>query len=102
MKHSTTQFFSPDVDILRNEKEYLLVADLPGMVEDEVSIAVHEGRLSLEASKADGKSGFRRAFRLSEDIDQEHIDATMNNGVLKIRMAKVSEPQARRIAIQGS
>ena len=81
----------PRVDLLEHETEFVLVADLPGMKEDDFNIAVQDNVLTLEGKRTfehvehgDGRSHyserasgtFCRRFLLSTAVNAEQITAT--------------------------
>ena len=78
--------FSPDVDIFENEKEIVLLADMPGVKADDLNIDLRDNTLSLigEVSNDAGEveegivieyqtGRYARQFTLSEVINQENI-----------------------------
>ena len=107
--------FSPDVDIFENNQEIVLLADLPGVKADNVSIDLHENILSIlgEISPSEGPDEedivieyeigrFVRQFTLSEVVDQEGINAKLENGVLRLVLPKVKKVAPRKITVQAS
>ena len=102
-------------DVLENEKEILIVAELPGMKREEIKIAVENDLLSIHGDKkAEEESGeerseslvrertfghFLRSFLLPKYADKEKISAEYKDGVLKIRIPK-KEDVVRRIEIR--
>src|SRR6188508_2248693 len=75
--------FSPDVDIIEDEKEYLVKADLPEMKKEEVKVMVENGVLSITGERKTEKEEknktfhriersfgtFERTFTMPEDAD---------------------------------
>ena len=107
--------FSPDVDIFENDQEIVLLADLPGVKADHLNIDLRENILSIlgEISPSEGPDEediaieyevgrFVRQFTLSEVIDQEGINAKMENGVLRLTLPKVKKAAPRKITVQAS
>ena len=104
--------FSPNVDIFEDDQALTIVADMPGVPSENVSIDLRNDVLSLSGvplvsvtekeehvlqEYATGK--YFRQFTLSEVIDQEHIDAKLNNGVLRVTLPKVGPAKPRKIEI---
>jgi HSP20 family protein len=107
--------FTPDVDIFETEKELTLLADMPGVKPADINIDLREGMLTLEGdvknpqleNEVELLSEYRtgkyyRQFNLSEIIDQAKIDATMTDGVLRLRLPKVEAVKPRKITIKAS
>jgi HSP20 family molecular chaperone IbpA len=105
--------FTPSVDIFETEHDITLLADLPGVTADHLSIDLRENTLTLSAdAEADEKTGvediireyetgkYYRQFTLSEVIDQAKIDAKLNDGVLRLTLPKVEKAAPRKIEIK--
>lgn len=102
----------PRVDIYENGEEFLLVADLPGVKGDGLSINVENAELTLEATRSSTTSGailvseqrdvdYRRSFVLPQGIDREKIDAELKNGVLRLHLPKSDALRPRQIQVRA-
>ena len=107
-KEMAADFFSPRVDIKEKKGKYEITADLPGVSNEDLSVTLDNGVLTIEASteeekteEEDGKvirkerrSGkFMRSFNLGSDVKESDIKAKFKNGVLKLTVP-TSEKQA--------
>jgi len=105
----------PRVDVLEDDTGITLLADLPGVPKDQLVLKVEgdtllvEGSVApltpdkLEATYAELRvPRYRRGFTLSRELDAEHIDANLKDGVLRLRIPKQAHAQPRRIQIQSS
>lgn len=106
--------FSPAVDIFETETEITVLADMPGVTADQLQIDLREGVLTLEGHVATAQSEgqqvvvteyvesgtYFRRFTLSDTIDQERINATLTDGVLRLELPKVAKAQPRRIQVK--
>lgn len=103
--------YTPAVDIADSKSETVLIMDLPGASEKDVDIAVEKNILTIKASQGEaayegkqlvyseyGTGGYHRSFVLSDDVDVEHIGASMKNGVLTVKLPK-SSPVSRKISV---
>jgi HSP20 family protein len=45
---------------------------------------------------------FQRSFSLTDQIDQENIEATVKDGVLRLRLPKAPQAKARKIAVKAA
>lgn len=104
--------FSPLVDIFEDDQALTIVADMPGVPSENVSIDLQEDTLTLtgvptltvseseETLVQEFEIGkFFRQFRLSEVIDQPHIKANLNNGVLRVTLPKIGPAKPRKVQI---
>ena len=104
--------FTPDVDIFESENEITMLADMPGVTSDNIAIDLNEGVLTLTgdvkpwegADETDVMVEFEigkyyRQFTLSEIIDQERIEAKLENGVLRLTLPKAEKAKPRKITV---
>ena len=107
--------WSPAVDMVENENELLVTADVPGVKLEDVEIKIEDGTLSFGGKrefKKEEKAGgyhriersygsFQRAFALPESVDVEKTQAAYDNGVLKITLPKkeVAKPKTIKVAV---
>ncbi|KAA0089041.1 Hsp20/alpha crystallin family protein [Trinickia soli] len=105
----------PAVDIVEDKTGVTVWADLPGVPKDKLDIRVHDGNLSIEAeaviSMPDGlnmthrevrASRYVRAFSVSADLDTAKIDASLQDGVLTLRIPRREAALPRRIEVKGA
>jgi HSP20 family protein len=106
--------FSPAFEVKETADSFVLKADVPGVDEKDLDIAVHNGTLTVSGHRAaeerkDGDSyalyerqygSFSRSFALPETADGERIEAKLDSGVLTLTIAKRVEAKPRKIAIK--
>ncbi len=103
---------TPDVDIFVNDDEILLVADLPGVGKEDLSINLENNTLTIEAAFSAGFSGtcqrrefdatdYRRVFTLPKGIDVEKTAAELSNGVLSLHLPKSSAVKPYQIKVKS-
>src|SRR5262249_15706430 len=100
-----------------HEKAFVLVADLPGMQQEDINVSVQDNVLTLEGKRPfehteNGQGRYRysertsgtfcRRFMLSTPVNAEKITATYKNGVLEVHLPEAGEAQPERIAVQAS
>ncbi len=104
-RHSSHQF--PSVDLIQQDDEIVLLVDLPGMEQQDVQLEVQDDILTISGSRAavtakrqERWSGdFERKVRL-HDLDQDGITASMDQGVLTVKIPKpYKKVGARKIKI---
>jgi hypothetical protein len=99
--------------VSKTAKEYLVEVDLPGVAREDVAVDLagnelvidgeindreHEGVFRQRARRA-GRFSFRAL--LPQDVDADHIEANLADGVLSVRAPKTEKAKARRIAISS-
>jgi HSP20 family protein len=108
--------WSPRVDVLEREGQYVIRADLPGMTKDEVAVEVEEGMLILHGerkheNKEEREGGFYRecsygsfyrAIPLPEGVEFAKATAEFKNGVLEVTIPAPVRPEQkpRRLEIR--
>lgn len=105
----------PRIDLFDAGDAIILLAELPGVKEDDVEIVLEKDRLTISGLVADrAPEGYRkvysefyhgdykRSFILSSDIAREDIEASLINGVLRLSLPKAETAKARKIELQGS
>lgn len=108
--------WAPPVDIFETADRLVLRAELPGFTEDQVSLRIENGILSIEGErKFEEKSGsenyhriersygkFVRSFSLpAAQFDTEKIGASMSNGILTVELPRREETKPKRIKIHA-
>jgi HSP20 family molecular chaperone IbpA len=106
--------FTPSVDIFENDKEIVLLADMPGVQAKALNIDLRDNTLTLDGEveplEAAGEEDvlaeyevgkYYRQFSVSEVIDQEKIDAQLKDGVLRLTLPKVEKAAPRTITVQA-
>lgn len=89
----------PLVDVFESNKEFLLVADLPGVAKEALDITVEGGQLELRAET--DTLEYRRSFALGDDVDLDAVEAKLERGELEIHLPKRAEAQVRKIAVKA-
>ena len=105
--------FTPAVDIFETDKEITLLADMPGVKAGNLTIDLRDNILTLSADvppveNADEEDilveyetgKYYRQFTLGELINQEKIDAKLNDGVLRLKLPKVEKATPKRIVVK--
>jgi HSP20 family molecular chaperone IbpA len=105
--------FTPSVDIFETDKEITLLADMPGVKADDLTIDLRDNILTLSADIAPVDDSneedilkeyeigrYYRQFTLGELINQKNIDAKLNNGVLRLSLPKVEKATPKKITVK--
>lgn len=106
--------FVPAIDVVEEEDAVKLTAEVPGMTKEDLDVSIDNGVLTLSGEKKEEQSSeqagyhrverrygtFERRIRLPEYVDAENIEATYEDGVLKLTMPKAEGARARSIQIK--
>jgi HSP20 family molecular chaperone IbpA len=105
--------FTPPVDIFETDREITVLADMPGVSADGIKIDLQNDVLTIsgdvkpweDAGESDVLVEFEigkyyRQFTLSEIIDQNKIEAGLENGVLRLNLPKSEKALPRQIAVK--
>jgi len=107
--------FVPAVDIFESEKEITLLADLPGVKSDDLKIDLRDNVLTLSGDVAPFEGAderdvfveyevgkYYRQFTLSEEINQNKIEAELKDGVLRLILPKVEKAVPKQITVKAA
>jgi HSP20 family protein len=109
------RIFIPRADIYETADHIVVAVDIPGCQEDQIDITLEKNVLTLRASvEANGLVGYslilaeyevgdyQRSFKLSNEVNQEKIEATYKEGVLRLFLAKAEAAKAKKIMIKAA
>ena len=102
----------PALNIWEQEHELFVEAELPGYRQEDLDISVVGNELTLKGSRDDGTAEgvtfhrreratteFSRLVELPVDIDAEKVQATLQDGVLRIVLPKAETARPKRVPI---
>lgn len=104
---------APLVDIYENEDEILLHADMPGVVKDDITVSIDNGKLTLTGTRKIKTTGaaqweefgnveYRRNFSVPQTIDVAGINAVLKDGVLRLHLPKSEAAKPKQIEIKAA
>ncbi|MGN6726846.1 MAG: Hsp20/alpha crystallin family protein [Tepidisphaeraceae bacterium] len=105
--------WTPNVNLYESDACYLVCVDLAGVEKDKIDVVIHQNRLRLSGRRPAPVKGvsdecaqrvrihlmeidhgaFTREVELPEDIDENSITATYDNGLLWIEIPKLKAPR---------
>lgn len=100
-------------DIIEKEDKYVIEAELPGMHKDDIELEIDNDRLTISANKTqevkeeeedyirrERRSGsYQRSFYI-DNVNEDEIKASYDNGILKIYLPKEEPTKPKRRAIE--
>lgn len=105
----------PAVDILENDKEIIIKAELPGIDLSDVNLEITDNLLTMKGERqfeGDRKKenyhrversygGFHRSFTLPGTVDQSKINARLKDGILVVTLPKVETLKPKQIHVES-
>lgn len=105
--------FMPGIDISETDDQFHITAELPGMKKEDIDINLENRRLTISGERKfeneeKGKTyhrvetsygSFNRSFQLPDNVDENSISATYENGLLNITIDKDEEKVKKQIEI---
>ncbi len=104
--------FVPAVDIFESTDALILLADMPGVRAEDVSLDIKDDVLTIRGnvtaegegermlSEEFGTGDYYRQFILGKSIDQSRVAASMKNGVLTLTLPKAESVEPVKIAVK--
>jgi HSP20 family protein len=105
--------WSPPVDVYESPEDFLVIMEVPGVEPASIDISAAGNVLSLKGLKQAGDlpepqvqvrerlfGAFHRQITLPNEVDFDNAEATINQGVLKIRLPKRNAGKTRTIPIR--
>lgn len=104
--------WSGDVDIEESDDGWTVTARLPGVAAEEVIVEVEGRDLSIRSKTEELPEGvqepagrqryeFNYRFTIPGEVDSDAIDASMENGLLTVRLPRSAQARRRQISIGG-
>lgn len=106
------RYFSFNADIVENDEEVIVLADMPGVSAEKLDIDLRDNVLTIlgRVDEMDSRwnlvqgeyelGGYMRKFTLGSAIDQEKINAKIKDGVLTLVLPKADRLRPRKIKIE--
>ncbi|CAJ0779670.1 hypothetical protein LMG7141_00915 [Ralstonia condita] len=103
------------VDVTESDTSYAVVAEIPGARKEDIDVTVDRGTVMIAAKverqteKKEGERVIRserysgsmqRMFTLDAAIDESKVEATYENGLLRLTLPKKEASQQQRITIR--
>jgi len=112
----TVPEWAPAVDIIEDDKEYLIKVELAEVPKDEVKVTVEAGTLTISGERKAEKEEknrkfhrveryygrFVRSFSIPDDADDSKVNADYRDGVLRVHLAKSEKARPKQIEVKVS
>jgi HSP20 family molecular chaperone IbpA len=104
---------TPRTEILETKDDVVLVAEMPGVDETSVEVTLEDDVLTIRGKTEDPaleghrrvyaefeRGDYERSFALTDGADAGKIEASVKNGLLRVRVPK-ARPASRKIPVAG-
>jgi HSP20 family protein len=109
----TNQAWVPALDVWETEDEIVYALDLPGIPEENISVELDDGALTISAERertqqeSDDRfyrferrfGTFSRTFGVPQGVAESDVRADSRNGVLEVHVRKPEQPKPKRIQV---
>jgi HSP20 family protein len=106
--------WTPRVDIIEDEKEIVVKAELPEMKKEDVKVTVDEGVLTISGERTIEKEeknkkyhriesehgSFMRSFTLPTAVLSDQVSAEFRDGVLRVHLPKDTKARGKSVEIK--
>ncbi|MFL7837961.1 MAG: Hsp20/alpha crystallin family protein [Candidatus Promineifilaceae bacterium] len=110
-----SRVYIPQVDIYSDNDNIVILADMPGVADKDIDITLDKDILTINGFISNaaepegyelvhdeyGVGDYRRSFTLPDEIDRDNIEASLSNGVLRVKLPKAPEAQTRKITVKA-
>jgi HSP20 family protein len=104
------------LDLYETEQEYVAKLAVPGLKPDDFEITLQENVLTVSGQTQQEQTqeharyhiqeqhfgSFSRSIRFPGNIQVDQVEASLNNGILSIRVPKAEEAKPKRISVKVS
>jgi HSP20 family protein len=80
----------PLVDVMEENREVVILAELPGVERDDINLNAAENHLTISVDTAERK--YHKELSLPAMVDPKSAQASYKNGVLEVRLRKLEKP----------
>ncbi len=105
---------APSVDITEDDGKYVVTAELPGAKKEDITVEFENDVLTIRGEKRSEREekdehrrfvertygSFARSFSLPGNADPDRVEASIEDGVLTIEIAKRQEAKPKTVAVR--
>ena len=113
-RSATTPQGFPALNVYAHQDGIVITAELPGVKEDDLDITVHRDTVTLRGQRRDPISeaggyhrrerptgSFGRTFSLPFNVDPEHVEAKLRDGILTLTLHRPEQDKPKRIRVSA-
>jgi HSP20 family protein len=103
--------FTPLADVEETDEAYVVDIELPGVKKSDIDVEVADRRVVVSGERKEKErigllrrrtrswGRFRFEVAAPEPIDDDHVEATLSDGVLHLRIPKVTNTRRRQLKV---
>lgn len=107
--------WTPSGELIETTEGYLVKLETPGMKPEDIQVMLNGDILTLKGEKKQEEKredehwhvfersygAFQRTFALPGPVDANGVEATIENGVLEVRLIKSKESETKRVKVKA-
>ena len=114
LENKNEVYYIPRVDVSYNEEETVIMADMPGVDNDNVDVSIKGDELIVTGKNSinipqhfnikwqEYKLGnYRKSFKMTDSVDTQKISAVMKDGVLKLTLPNKKQSIPVKIKVKA-
>ncbi|MBY0370833.1 Hsp20/alpha crystallin family protein [bacterium] len=101
----------PACEVNETKDQFVIALDMPGVTKEDISIEVQGSRLVIAAERKEDTNAnrfvserrygrFERIFELGDKVDPSKVEASYQDGVLKVSLGKTESVKPRKVEIK--
>jgi HSP20 family protein len=109
-----TPRWAPTLDVAESDDAYHIDVEVPGLKPEDIDVTIDQGMLTVKGERRSEEEtrerqyhrierrygAFRRSITLPSHVDASRVEATYDNGVLRLTVPKTQAAQPKRITVQ--
>lgn len=109
----TVTEWAPLVDIVEDDNQYVITAELPGLKKEEIKVGVQDDVLTISGERKYEKEeknkkfhrierahgSFSRSFTIPENSDGDTVSAEFKDGILQVHLPKTETVKPKQIEV---
>jgi HSP20 family protein len=98
-RHKIREEQEPLVDVIEEDEDVVVVAELPGVEKDDINLHASEDHLAISVDTSERK--YHKELTLPARVNPKSAEASYRNGVLKVRLKKAKNAvKGERISVE--
>ncbi len=114
-EHASTRIWAPAVDIVEDQNEIVVKAELPGLKQEDIDIELTGDTLTIKGERSfddtERKDSyvrieraygtFQRSFTIGVPVQNDAVNASYKDGVLEVHLPKSEATKPKKVAVSA-